>query len=408
MRTSPFVVSTVLVAGMIALGACRDISPTAVPSKALAPPPSFDRKEDKSAIGIVDLGVLGNGTFSFAFYINNRGQIAGNGSQVGPLFWDDGNVTELSVPAGFGWSEALGMDDRGRVAGIVSPTGSNVNARGAIWANGAVTVLSPLLGDDWSYAWRINARGQVAGISGTNAKPLLRHGVLWDGGTLTDLGVLPGGTFSVAEGLNDAGDVVGRADGPGFAGHAVLWKTSNRRDAEDGGDEEKSSSPGAPWKGTLTDLGTLPGGTFSQAWSINAKGQIAGYSSGTGFSAHAVLWDRGVISDLGTLPCGTPPCNFAGSAAEGINVHGQIAGYSFYYAGAQTSANFVRHAVLWDHGTITDLGVLPGARFSFANSINDDGQIVGASGKSGPVSLGGFEHAVLWCTSGECKSRRDE
>src|SRR5437667_837246 len=66
------------------------------------------------------------------------------------------------------------------------------------------------------------------------------------------------------------------------------------------------------WRnGVLTDLGTLPGGNFSGANAINARGWIAGFSQNseidpvTGFQAgHAVLWKDDGIHDLGTLGTG--------------------------------------------------------------------------------------------------------
>jgi len=52
---------------------------------------------------------------------------------------------------------------------------------------------------------------------------------------------------------------------------------------------------------TITDLGTL-GGSYAYARGINNSGQVAGYSYLTGnSSAHAFLYDGGVMIDLNTL-----------------------------------------------------------------------------------------------------------
>jgi probable HAF family extracellular repeat protein len=116
----------------------------------------------------------------------------------------------------------------------------------------------------------------------------------------------------------------------------------------------------------MTDLGTLPGDSYSCAYGINEKGQVGGEShTGTG-DGHAFLWENGVMTDLGTLPGDLYSC------AYGINDNGQIVGESF-----TDYSDF--HAFLWQNGVMTDLGTLPGASNSRAHGINDKGQIVGYS-----------------------------
>jgi len=77
-----------------------------------------------------------------------------------------------------------------------------------------------------------------------------------------------------------------------------------------------------PVTGAMIDLGIL-GGTNSEAYGINARGQVVGYSQPTSGSYHAFLWDpgTGAMTDLGTL--GGPE-----SRALGINARGQVVGWS--------------------------------------------------------------------------------
>src|SRR5215213_8221903 len=54
---------------------------------------------------------------------------------------------------------------------------------------------------------------------------------------------------------------------------------------------------------SVTDLGTLPGGNYSDADGINSRGQVVGFST-TAELQRAFLWDHGQMIDLGTLPGG--------------------------------------------------------------------------------------------------------
>jgi probable HAF family extracellular repeat protein len=128
-------------------------------------------------------------------------------------------------------------------------------------------------------------------------------------------------------------------------------------------------------KGQLTDLGTL-GGRFSTAYAINDRGQVVGESEtlpATG--QHAFLWQSGRMQDLGI---GDGP-----SEAHGINNRGQVVGW-FSVAPPDL------HAFLWEEGQMRDLGTLGGAS-SWATGINDEGQVTGWS-----KNAQGEERAFLW------------
>ena len=74
----------------------------------------------------------------------------------------------------------------------------------------------------------------------------------------------------------------------------------------------------------VTDLGTL-GGSFAQAFGINDKGEVVGWSiDGTG-NQRAVIWQDKVPLDLNTLiPAGS---GWYLQAAQSINDAGEIAGF---------------------------------------------------------------------------------
>jgi probable HAF family extracellular repeat protein len=116
----------------------------------------------------------------------------------------------------------------------------------------------------------------------------------------------------------------------------------------------------------MIDLGTLsinPRNHNSRANAINDRGQVVGSSETDAMQTHAFLYENGTMTDLGTLP------GDVNSTALGINNSGQVVGNS---DDGRTS-----HAFLYEKGTMIDLGKLAGAPFSFATGINERGQVVG-------------------------------
>jgi probable HAF family extracellular repeat protein len=148
---------------------------------------------------------------------------------------------------------------------------------------------------------------------------------------------------------------------------------------------------GFQWRnGTTTDLGALPGGTSSAAFWINQSGWITGNSENGQTDplipglpeVRAALWKDGSIQDLGTLGGST-------SFAQAINDRGQITGlalngvpdsYSYYYVFLYGFPNGTQtRAFLWDeHSGMQDLGTLGGPD-AFPSVINQHGQVAGFS-----------------------------
>jgi probable HAF family extracellular repeat protein len=225
-------------------------------------------------------------------------------------------------------------------------------------------------------AYDINSTGQVVGRymgSGGVYRPFMYDG------TWHDLGSL-GGTFGQANGINDAGVVVGRSGtASGFA-HAFAWHGGSMTDlgvlpgtpeSEARSVNAAGAAVGTSWPhaflhngSMMTDLGTL-GGQFSQAYAVNAKGDVVGSStpSGEGMTK-GFLYGNGTMTQLPTLG-GTS------GEARGINSSGAIVGF------AAVATTELMHAFLRDSdGTMHDLHP-PGARESFAFDISDTGWIAG-------------------------------
>jgi probable HAF family extracellular repeat protein len=130
----------------------------------------------------------------------------------------------------------------------------------------------------------------------------------------------------------------------------------------------------------MTDLGTL-GGTGGYATGINDAGKVVGWSNTSTGNIHGFVSTGGTLTDLGALGGNK-------SLAIDINNVNQIVGNSSIVGGTN-------HATLWNNGTLTDLGTLSptwsGAN-SYAQAINDAGQVVGYSNV---VGISGT-HAALW------------
>jgi len=133
------------------------------------------------------------------------------------------------------------------------------------------------------------------------------------------------------------------------------------------------------------DLGTLPGGSISNAYGVNDQGTVVGVSNGSPAITHAFSWTKNTgMIDLGTLGGNV-------SWAEAVNDAGQIVGQ------AQTSNS--ADAFLLNNGIMQALGGLGGTS-SQANAINYNSQTKTSTQIAGwSLTSDNSTHAVIWDSS---------
>jgi len=191
----------------------------------------------------------------------------------------------------------------------------------------------------------LNDRGQVAFIRDG-------HAVLWQEGKLTRLDPEPrlrlNASYPTA--INDRGAVVGLF----YCGKCQF-------------------PPAAPWvwqdgSATLLDTGDNDQNSLVDP-SINDRGQVVGMDG----NLRAYLWQRGRVTRIGTLP------GYPYSDAVALNDHGQVAGRSYKIFDNAYGYLVGPRAFSWARGKLTDLGVLPGDRYSAAEKLNERGEIIGRS-----------------------------
>jgi probable HAF family extracellular repeat protein len=112
------------------------------------------------------------GSWAFPWAINSKGQVAGqsgtmNDATTDAFLWQDGVMTDLGVVSGDVGSFAFGLNDRGQVVG---GSVSQNSARAFLWQNGVMTDLNTLVTPGSSplylvFGNDINSQGEIAAFA---------------------------------------------------------------------------------------------------------------------------------------------------------------------------------------------------------------------------------------------------
>lgn len=210
-----------------------------------------------------DLGVfVGNwddGWFTFAYGINNKGQIVGEhrcrcgGGPFNAVLYSDGRWRDLGSLGG-NYSKATDINNRGHVTGYSTLTAGFVGEHAFLY-DGRMKDLGTL-GGSASSGNAINDAGQITGRSRT-AGDAEEHAFLYSNGVMQDLGTL-GGLTSSGDAINNKGQITGTSTTQSGETRAILYSNGQMYDLNG-----------------LVD-GSGAGWVLLESKGINEAGQIAG------------------------------------------------------------------------------------------------------------------------------------
>jgi probable HAF family extracellular repeat protein len=209
-----------------------------------------------------------------------------------------------------------------------------------------------------------NASGNIVGryrdAAGVN------HGFLMNGNQFTTIDY-PDASFTGSTSIDPAGNIVGRCTVGGLT-HGFLMST-----------------PRPATRYSISDLGVV-GGPPGQPYVMTNNGLLSGAAVADDGSMHAVLWNKGHKSDLGS-----PGLGGLNSLGLGVNQKGQVVGAaesSTMDVNGEDFCTFSGNGLpsrgsrclpfIWQSGVMTPLPTLGGANGE-GSWINNRGEIVGTA-----------------------------
>lgn len=241
---------------------------------------------------------------------------------------------------------SFGINNSADIVGVV-PDGDRTT--GFLYSGGVMTPLS-VPGSANTFAYGINNSGVIVGTASGTAGTF---GFIDIDGVYTPINV-PGASSTTVHGINEAGDIVGYSGDP--TGRQTGFLTTG------GGSTESALADTAAGGGGFISI-SVPGSFSTFAYSINAKGEIAGYSTNEAGNASGFLLEDGVYHTI-TVP------GSSDTFAYGINDAGQIVGSFIDESGT--------HGFLDSNGifTVFDAPDTLPTSGTFARDINNAGQIL--------------------------------
>jgi thermitase len=246
-----------------------------------------------------DLGAFA-GDDSWAFGINNSGQIVGYSNISDSMVIDGNYIGPISHP--FLYEDDL-MKDLGTLGGD-DGYAFGINNLGEVFGNFRTSA-----GDQHAFIYRAGEMEDIGFVDSGDAGKIVGYFEKADGRycafsyeneVMTELNV-PNDYSSFAFGINDSGQIVGGIQTSNATAYAFIYEN-----------------------GISTNIDTL-GSSLSVAIAINDFGQIVGYFKTSEGDQHAFLYKDGVMIDLNSLI----PSNSGWELTYAVNINkmGQIVGY---------------------------------------------------------------------------------